>query len=202
MIAVSVSAFLISSSTRSIATSLSSTHLRGHELSEIASAGILDGGGSYDPTVLLSTADIVVGSILALALAAFVSCLKAQSINNDVVLPSEMQRFQEENSMAATNSTEVGDKSLLLYDWNEMKRPEDYILYTTTFRQRKQQKNREVIDGEQEQKWVAWALLFFFVPIFTFEIFLTTSRQVVCRPTFLDVFAVARFLCSPYDAQI
>lgn len=197
MTVVTVAAFLISSRACFFPRSLPSSYLAVHEVPEVTSARVLDEGAS---TVLLSTEDIVVGSILALVLAAFVSFLNAQSNNSDVVLPDVMKKVEKEEG-TATNST-VADKSLPLYDWNEIKRPKDYILYTTSFRQREQQKSQEVIDGKEEQKWVVWALLMFFVPIFTFELFLTTSRQIVCGPMFLDGFAVARFLCSPYDGHI
>lgn len=134
------------------------------------------------PMPPLSAEDLVVGSGIAIALALLASLLNSFGRSNI---------GSSTNVLDETNSTSVPNASIVFERWDQMKRPENYILYTTRLRKPPQ-------GGKKEQKWVILALLALFVPIFSFELFLAVSRQVICGPILTDQMEWARFLCSPY----
>lgn len=77
--------------------------------------------------------------------------------------------------------------------WVEMSKPDKYIWYNTNLRNRRQAKSKESKSYSVEQRWVLFALLLLFTPIFSFEFFLAVSRQLVCN---LDW---TKDWCTPYQ---
>uniref|UniRef100_A0A7S4K5V2 Uncharacterized protein n=1 Tax=Odontella aurita TaxID=265563 RepID=A0A7S4K5V2_9STRA len=168
---------------------------------------------------VLSTSDVVIGTILAFALAFGYSFLNGQSSSSSfiswrsqVTLDSSdtsSSMTSNESDFTATqanNSTRNGDDKQV-FDaeaWREISRPENYVWYNSRIRD-DGGKQEDDDDGgypgaksNEEQKWVVIALLALFVPIFSVEFFFALSRQFMCGG---DVFTQpewAQQLCSPY----
>ena len=159
---------------------------------ELSSANELDN--------VLSNQDLLIGTLLAVLLASFASSLQNRRNQNDFILGSEdSQPFsastKEEQSTglqdvlnSTTAITEVEDASQQFQDWKEMSQPENYIWYKK--RQQEPSSSRQM---PVEQRWVLFALLLLFTPIFSFEFFLTVSRQLLCN----SHWEVARQWCAP-----
>ena len=82
---------------------------------------------------------------------------------------------------AAMDSTETtpsdvnATSTTAFTNWDEMSRPENYVWYN-----RPRRKNSSTSSNSSNALWSFWALLLVFGPIFSFEFFLTLSRQVLC----------------------
>jgi len=132
-------------------------------------------------TDILSTQDIIVGTILAFILAFGWSYLNGQFVswpskkNGDDTLSEDITTSIRESDNENTFDAE---------DWKEMSREENYVLYNTKIRQsidgkKPTQQLNEV--KRKENKAVLVALLVLFVPIFSIEFFFALSRQFVCQ---------------------
>ena len=119
------------------------------------------------------TADLGYGIAAAVALAAFVTYLQSLRSQNDFV---PVPLVDKNLSSYSNNATAFGD-------WKEISRPENFVLF---------KKRTKQVQGAQrsEQRWVLFALLLLFTPIFSFEFFLTVSRQLLC--------AWNQDFCDPY----
>jgi hypothetical protein len=147
---------------------------------------------SSGPVDVLSTEDLLVGTILALMLAFTASFLQSRSSQNDFVL------WEKEGMGNVTDTTESNDDNLVFdaESWKEMSRPDNYVLYNRKLSERERIK-KEGQAFRVERPWVVIALLALFVPIFSFEFFFALSRQVVCGGNPMDQGDWAEFLCSP-----
>mmetsp|Transcript_4740 Transcript_4740/g.7337 ORF Transcript_4740/g.7337 Transcript_4740/m.7337 type:complete len:193 (-) Transcript_4740:2500-3078(-) len=148
---------------------------------------------SADATMdILSTEDLVTGTILALSLALLGSYLQGRGNQNDIVLWKDAET--EESDMNSEDKIDFGEEA-----WKDVSRPENYILYTTKVRDQLSGKTRTTSPVYQSEKnYVVFALLLLFVPIFTFEFFLALSRQLICAGDFVSQNAWAENLCSPH----
>lgn len=129
---------------------------------------------------VLSTRDLVDGSLLAFSLAAFFSVLQQRRRPNDTptMKNDETEHGNVFNAVA----------------WKEMSRPENYVYYNSKLREMSSRKD----EPKQEKKWILISLLVLFVPIFSVEFFLALSRQVLCGGDPLTLSAWASDLCSPH----
>lgn len=134
---------------------------------------------------VLSITDLSVGFVLALILAALALFLQNQRSQDDLVFGSD-----DVNEAIPSLTVNATTTAQTFEDWNEMSQPDNYIWYNTRLRSRKMNKQAEHPPSLKEQRWVLPALLVLFTPIFTFEFFLTVSRQLFC--------AFSQDLCSPY----
>ena len=149
-------------------------------------------------TDILSTQDIVVGTILALLLAFGWSYLNDQSSSTSFVSwPSK--NGDDTLSEDITTSIKESDESTTFDEWKEMSREENYVLYNTKIRQSIDEKKPTQQLNEvkrKENKAVLIALLLLFVPIFSIEFFFALSRQFVCQWG-LGGEQIVTKLCSP-----
>ena len=166
------------------------------------SSSTLLAGSANDIDSVLSNTDIVVGIVLALLLAALASFLQSQRSQNDFVLGPLAEEENgdpifpqagrgDENSVTSISSVAVNTTATTTTfdDWKDMSQPDNYVWYNTRLRQsNKEQKEPSFV--KQEQRWVLIALIVLFAPIFSFEFFLTVSRQLVC--------IFSKDLCLPY----
>ena len=148
---------------------------------------------------VLSTQDIVDGTIIACVLAFGYSFLNGQSSStNFVSWPSESK--QSDVSFDIDEISVLGDDANKVFDadnWKEMSRVENYVLYNTKIRQRASKSDNSPsirpIDNK-ENRLVLVALLVLFVPIFSIEFFFALSRQFICE---MGMGGVIQKLCSP-----
>lgn len=149
---------------------------------------------------VLSTQDIVDGTIIACVLAFGYSFLNGQSSStNFVSWPSESK--QSDVSFDIDERAVLGDNDAnKVFDadnWKEMSRVENYVLYNTKIRQRASKSDNSPsirpIDNK-ENRLVLVALLVLFVPIFSIEFFFALSRQFICE---MGMGGVIQKLCSP-----
>ena len=90
-------------------------------------------GGQPD---VLSTQDIVVGTILALVLAFGYSFLNGQSSSTSFISwPSQSGDRNDAQDISSPKSNVVDDKVFNEQSWEEMSREENYVLYNTKIRQ-------------------------------------------------------------------
>jgi len=96
------------------------------------------------------------------------------------------------------------DKIFGAESWKEMSKQENFVYYNTRVRKNLRQPLMSLSDKKSaeetksEKKWVIFGLLIFFIPIFSFELFLALSRQFMCNgDPFMQV-EWAREFCSPY----
>jgi len=143
-------------------------------------------------TDVLGTEDLVVGTILAFSLALLGAYLQGRGNQNNFVLWKNKQN--DESIINLEEKNEFGEEA-----WKDVSRPENYILYTTKVREQQSGKNQTPSPFyRSEKKYVLFALLLLFVPIFSFEFFLALSRQITCGGSFLSQNAWAEQLCSPH----
>ena len=137
------------------------------------------------PADVLSTQDIVVGTILALVLAFGYSFLNGQSSSTSFISwPSQSGDMNDAQDISSPEIDVVDDKVFNEQSWEEMSREENYVLYNTRIRQR----SEEISDktslqnvNKKENKLVLTALLILFVPIFSAEFFFALSRLFICE---------------------
>ena len=139
-------------------------------------------------TDVLSTQDLVNGSLLAFALAFVFSALQSQQ---------RPQSTKDDANNKVTNESVSNDNSTVFDSWKEMSRPENYVYYKTRVQKAKQETTRDTKPRTQ-RKWVLLSLLILFVPIFSAEFFLALSRQILCGGDPLTQSQWAAELCSPH----
>ena len=136
---------------------------------------------------VLSTQDILIGTVLAFVLAFGYSFLNGQSSSSSFVSwPSQSKNAKSDDDVSLQSNDvedEYDDKIFNADNWKEMSREENYVLYNTKIRQQKSstEENSRVKVNEKENKLVLLALLVLFVPIFSVEFFFALSRQFVCE---------------------
>jgi hypothetical protein len=165
----------------------------------------------------LSTDDIVNGVGLAFALVLVYSLSSSKSdpvvwrSSADTLEPlgqklsdkdNYSQELDESSAPPRTGGTVFGKAS-----WKEISRPENYVYYQGQLRD-KQNGIRRVRSDEgsdevpslsrKEKNWVLIGLLLLFVPIFSFELILNTSRQLLCDGNTLSQLGWAQDLCIPH----
>ena len=158
---------------------------------------------------VLSTQDIVIGTILAFALAFGYTYLNGQSSSSNFVSWSSQAgeiRTDDTPSMSTLyNTTSINSTVFNETNWKEMSRRENYILYNTRIRRKKE--GREDAQNKnnppsRENKLVLVALLALFLPIFSIEIFFALSRQFLCEGGLFGgnngAGELAERLCSPF----
>mmetsp|Transcript_31057 Transcript_31057/g.51301 ORF Transcript_31057/g.51301 Transcript_31057/m.51301 type:complete len:209 (+) Transcript_31057:111-737(+) len=145
---------------------------------------------------VMSTEDVGVGIFLALLLALLGSYLQGRRNQSDIVLWNN----NEDDSLSKDEASEgevFGAES-----WKDISRPENYVLYNTEVRKKLEGKQSSTSGGDEvvrtEKRAVVIALLVLFVPVFSFEFFLTLSRQVICGGDVLAQSEWAQDLCSPH----
>lgn len=156
---------------------------------------------------VLSNTDIAVGILLAFLLAALASFLQSRRAQNDFVLGQlldepiiQQQQQQEDNndlSSSSPSSSSLNTTATTTFDdWKEMSQPDNYVWYNTRLRNNNNNNKKQTKESSSssldatEQAWVLIVLVVLFAPIFSFEFFLTVSRQIIC--------AVSKDLCLPY----
>jgi len=165
---------------------------------------------SYDNNKIdsvLSNDDIIIGILLAVLLALQASFLQSRRSQSDFVLgPID----DADDAGTAATFPNVTTATTLFEDWKEMSQPENYILYNTNklrgLRQQELERtekktnvaatdDKDKISSSKvvEQRWVLFALLLMFAPIFSFEFFLTVGRQIAC--------SFSSDLCLPYTGD-
>ena len=155
------------------------------------------GGGQPD---VLSTQDIVVGTILALVLAFGYSFLNGQSSSTSFISwPSQSGDRNDAQDISSPKSDVVDDKVFNEQSWEEMSREENYVLYNTKIRQRRDEISSEKTSlqnvNKKENKLVLTALLLLFIPIFSAEFFFALSRLFICE---MDMRGdLVEKMCSP-----
>ena len=150
---------------------------------------------------VLSTQDIVIGSILAFILAFGWSYLNGQSSSTSFVSWPSKKNGDDTLSEDITTSIRESDNENTFdaEDWKEMSREENYVLYNTKIRKSiDEKKPTQQLDEvkKKENKAVLIALLVLFIPIFSIEFFFALSRQFVCQWG-LGGEAIVTKLCSP-----
>ena len=137
------------------------------------------------PADVLSTQDIVVGTILALALAFGYSFLNGQSSSTSFISwPSQSGDRNDAQDISSPESDVVDDKVFNEQSWEEMSREENYVLYNTKIRQRRDEISSDTSlqnVNKKENKMVLTALLLLFIPIFSAEFFFALSRLFICE---------------------
>jgi hypothetical protein len=175
----------------------------------------------------LSTDDIVngVGLAFALVLVYSLSSSKSDSVvwrssaenleplgqnlfdeNDDGVVNATnnncSQELDESTTPRTTGGTVFGKAS-----WKEISRPENYVYYKGRLRDKqngiRRVRNDEAGDevpslSRKEKNWVLLGLLLLFVPIFSFELILNTSRQLLCDANAFSQLGWAQDLCIPH----
>lgn len=129
-------------------------------------------------TDVLSTRDLVDGSILAFALVFLFSFLQ--------------QRRRQDSTLELWEDEKDGT----VFDadaWKEMSRPENYVYYNSRLG-----KSPKKDPAKKEKTRVVISLLVLFVPIFSAEFFLALSRQFLCEAKAFTQLAWASELCSPH----
>ena len=168
---------------------------------------------------VLPDQELLGGLVVALLLAWLGVYLQSSRNQNDFVLSRSSALSPLDPSLSTNNITSVrGDETFnesfseptsanetvvpdtnsseppfLFDDWKEMSRPDNYVWYNQRLR-----KGTNKSDGSSnwENPLVLVGLLALFVPIFSFEFFLTVSRQILCSGL-LDQSAR---LCAPYGS--
>lgn len=148
---------------------------------------------------VLGTDDLIYGTLIALVLAFTASFLQGRANQSDTV--TVISKVDPTNVTVA-NQAYASENQRNVFDgdsWQEMSRPDNYILYNRKVRGRgavgrplKASSKMEV-----ERVWIIVALLALFVPIFFIEIFFALSRQMICGGDTMNQSDWASYLCSP-----
>lgn len=151
---------------------------------------------------VLSTQDIVVGTILAFILAFGWSFLNGQSSSTSFV--SWPSQSNNENGTLDVDTTIQGDdktdKTFNAENWKEISREENYVLYNTKIRQKTNPENRPIPNvNKKENMLILVGLLVLFVPIFSVEFFFALSRLFICEMGMEG--ELVQKMCSPLITQ-
>ena len=86
------------------------------------------------------------------------------------------------SSINNNNYNTDGDQGIIFdkESWEEMKRPDNYVLYNKKLKERQAMREKNRGNLIKEQKWVIVAMLSLFVPLFGVELFFALSRQFIC----------------------
>ena len=158
---------------------------------------------STTTTDVLSTEDIVVGTILAFILAFGWSFLNGQSSSSTFIswpnqrrnrgdVVSSSAEVKETSDVGGSTTNDVlsvegdNDNNVVFNEdnWKEISKEENYVLYNTKIRQKNTENSeRKPMQNisKIENKLVLIALLVLFVPIFSVEFFFALSRQFICE---------------------
>lgn len=161
----------------------------------------------YDGDGVLSSQDIVVGVAIALVLAACFSWLNGNSSSSQFITSMSQTTTNDNNKFDIYNNTSTDDsnnnqpkddampktKNNIAYDWEEISRPDNYILFSTRIKNKINSSrklltfdnNNNNMNNRKKSKSTNQiiGLLFIFVPLFSFELFFTISRQFICGTT-------------------
>jgi len=152
---------------------------------EVVSSFMISDINGIDTTTtdILSTQDIVIGTILAFILAFGWSYLNGQSSSTSFVSwPSKNGDDTLSEDITTSIKESDNENTFDAEDWKEMSREENYVLYNTKIRQSiDEKKPTQQLDEvkKKENKAVLIALLVLFIPIFSIEFFFALSRQFV-----------------------
>ncbi len=152
---------------------------------------------SSTPVDVIGASDIINGTFIALILAFTASFLQGRRNSNDFA-PSEISN--NNSTSASTFDDDValssGSNTFDADSWKEISRPESYVIYKQKLRERESKASSESSFGS-ERKWVLFALLALFVPIFSIEFFFALSRQLICAGNPINQSDLSELLCSP-----
>lgn len=105
---------------------------------------------------VMTTEDIVIGTIIAVTLSLFVSFLQSRRNQNDIVLWYLGEDLDKNDTINKNNEEGDNKKNKIVFgeeSWKEMSRPENYVLYNTKIRNRKQERlNKKKKKKEKKQK--------------------------------------------------
>lgn len=157
---------------------------------------------------VLSSQDIVIGTILAFILAFGYSYLNGQSSSTNFVSwrsgPQQPSYPDDTFDSTTFDTAEVNTTVFNETNWKEMSRAENYILHNSRIRDKQfgMQKTSSNTphnnnnNNRKENKAILMALLALFLPIFSIEIFFALSRQFLCEGSLFHG-DLAERLCSP-----
>lgn len=169
---------------------------------EVLSSFMISDINGIDTTTtdILSTQDIVIGTILAFILAFVWSYLNSQSSSTSFVSwPSKNGDDTLSEDITTSIRESDNENTFDAEDWKEMSKEENYVLYNTKIRKSiDEKKPTQQLDDvkRKENKAVLIALLVLFIPIFSIEFFFALSRQFVCQWG-LGGEQIVTKLCSP-----
>jgi hypothetical protein len=112
------------------------------------------------------------------------------------------QELDESTAPHKTGGTVFGEAS-----WKEISRRENYVYFNSQLRDKKNGihpvRNGEASDEasstiRKENRWILPGLLLLFVPIFSFELALNISRQLLCNGNTFTQLGWAQDLCIPH----
>ncbi len=153
---------------------------------------------SSAPVDVLGASDIINGTLIALVLAFTASFLQGRRNRDDFRLPEIA--IQNTTSSAIDGDDDGSLQSdTTTFDaesWKEISQPESYVFFKQKLRERESKASSGSSFGS-ERKWVLFALLALFVPIFSIEFFFALSRQVICGGDPMNQSDLSEFLCSP-----
>jgi hypothetical protein len=156
---------------------------------------------------VFTASDLIIGAALALALATISDQLerpRRDSTSDQLVVIDPYTNTSGTDTLLWANATQP-TRSVVVFDsWDEMQRPDNYIWYKTTAKARNRSNQLPLGNPATttERRWVVIALVVVFAPIFTFELVLTVSRQIMCGAFLVDHVEWARYLCSPSDYNL
>jgi len=181
-----------------LATSITPAQFNGQTISDSLHGNVLVSSTTSD---VLSTQDIIIGTVLAFILAFGYSFLNAQSSSTSFVSwPSQVRDKKDDPIKNDNPRLESGegedDKVFNSENWKEMSREENYVLYNTKIRQNTNIDAAPTPDKKKENRLVLVALLVLFVPLFSIEFFFALSRQFICEIGMGQGDLVQK-LCSP-----
>jgi hypothetical protein len=128
--------------------------------------------------------------------------LHDKNIVNDRDDDTCSQELDDLTAPHKTGGTVFGEAS-----WKEISRPENYVYYKSKLRDKKNGTRRVPNDessdevsssSRKENRWVLPGLLLLFVPIFSFELVLNISRQLLCDGNPFTQLGWAQDLCIPH----
>jgi hypothetical protein len=161
----------------------------------------------YATMDILGPDDLIYGTLIALVLAFTALFLQGRANQSDTTTTTAIisRKIIDSRNVTVTNQTIVSeDQRNIIFDgdsWQEMSRPDNYILYNSKLRRgRKGDTDRPMkvsSKNELERVWIIIALLALFVPIFFVEIFFALSRQIICTGEIMNQPNWADYWCSP-----
>lgn len=128
---------------------------------------------------VFSNDDLVWGISAAVGLASLASFLQGRRAQDDFVLgvvEEEDLPLDPDGQTALSNRNSTYMKETAFDGWEEMSRPDNYVWYNRPRRRKQQQQEK----ASMNPTIALFALLLIFGPIFSFEFFLTLSRQMFC----------------------
>jgi hypothetical protein len=157
-----------------------------------------------DPVIWRSTADDLepLGQELSDE-----SILSDRDDDDNGVVNATKDTCSQELDESTAPPTRTGGTVFGKASWKEISRPENYVFYKGQLRDKmngtRRVRNDEASDevpslSRKEKSWVLLGLLLLFVPIFSFELILNTSRQLLCDGSSFAQLGWAQDLCIPH----